>query len=177
MEYFFYKIACKDVAVQDVYVGSTRNIDERLKTHRKRSKNLSSIHGKALLYRTIREHGGFENWSHEVIETKVFSNKKDALFHERDLVNELKANLNAQDPIKSKDETLQYKKEYRQQNKEQIKEYNKQYKSVYRQQNREKINEHNTKLVSCVCGSTYQLNGKARHERSKKHQHFIESQK
>lgn len=59
----------------------------------------------------------------------------------------------------------EYKKKYREENKEKIQQLNKQY----REQNKEKIN----KECECECGSKYIFRNKTRHFKSKKHQEFI----
>ena len=56
-------------------------------------------------------------------------------------------------------------------------EYDREYRQMkmkeYREANREARSEHAKKPYTCVCGSTCRIDGKAGHERTKKHQDFI----
>jgi hypothetical protein len=52
-----YKIYCKNSDITDCYVGSTKNLINRIKQHKTAIK-----HYKLKLYSFIREHGGIANW-------------------------------------------------------------------------------------------------------------------
>lgn len=58
------------------------------------------------------------------------------------------------------------KKEYRERNKEKMKEY--------RERNKEKMRKQQSKKYECTCGGSYRRSNKKRHERSKKHQRYLE---
>lgn len=75
-------------------------------------------------------------------------------------------------------------KQYYQENKEKIKEKAREYREVnkdkinekardYREANKDKIKEREKQKFTCECGSTLRRTEKARHERSKKHQAYI----
>jgi hypothetical protein len=72
----------------------------------------------------------------------------------------------------NKEHITEYHIEYKKINKEKIVEYRKEYKQV----NKEKIAEYNKQKITCICGGITVKGSKARHEQSKKHQAFIQSQ-
>lgn len=74
-------------------------------------------------------------------------------------------------------------KQYREQNKDKLKEYYeqnkdelKQYKKQYYEQNKEKIREQRSQKINCLCGSSFRRAEKSQHEKTKKHQTFIKNQ-
>jgi hypothetical protein len=71
----------------------------------------------------------------------------------------------------NKEQILEKKKQYHQNNKEHILEQHKQY----RENNKEKLKEQYKIKYTCECGSTTFIHKKARHEKTKKHQSFINS--
>ena len=88
--------------------------------------------------------------------------------------------------LQNRDKILDYKKEYRENNKEKITEKDKKYyennkeiiaekhKNHY-ENNKEKILEKHKEKMTCACGSTFTKSHKLRHEKSLKHQSFINS--
>jgi hypothetical protein len=89
--------------------------------------------------------------------------------------------------LENKEIILKKNKEYRDNNKELIKLQNKKYrdknkeivklkKKKYYEKNREKISKRNKEKYTCVCGSTFSIVNKLRHNKSKKHLKFIEQQ-
>jgi len=90
--------------------------------------------------------------------------------------------------LKNKERLSEQKKEYREKNKDKLNEYGKEYykknkekmseyKKEYYEKNKEKMSEKNKEKYTCICGSTITINHRKRHEKSKKHQNFIDSQK
>lgn len=67
--------------------------------------------------------------------------------------------------VNNKDNVKKYKKEYREKNRETLKENNKKY----YEENKEKL----TSKIKCMCGSVFCFNGKARHEKTEKHQEYL----
>lgn len=92
--YSIYKIFCKDPEVKAVYVGSTTKLRERLKTHRTTANNPNNPHSGYKLYAAIREHGGWDNWSFEVLEEMENVAKIDARKREEEWTKQLGATLN-----------------------------------------------------------------------------------
>lgn len=72
----------------------------------------------------------------------------------------------------NRDKLLEKKKEYREQNRDKIAERMKEY----REKNREKIAEQRKEKYTCECGSIIRFDTKLRHERTKKHQTYVEKQ-
>ena len=65
---------------------------------------------------------------------------------------------------------IEYAKEWRDDNKEKVKEYA----TEYREKNKEKIMEWKTQRITCECGRTFRIDGKADHERTLIHKKLIE---
>jgi len=89
---------------------------------------------------------------------------------------------------KNKDKINEKKKEYYEKNKEKIKEYQEKNKEKISEKRKEYYEKNKEKLIekrrekrkekyTCICGSTISKNSKSKHEKSIKHQKFIESQK
>ena len=57
-----YCIFCKDTDVQEVYVGSTDDLNIRIERHKHRCNNKNDKEYNKRLYQFIRENGGFDNW-------------------------------------------------------------------------------------------------------------------
>ena len=63
----FYKIFCKDVSIQDLYIGHTTNFVQRKSAHKQSCVNPKSANYKLKLYKVIRENGGWTNWQMDII--------------------------------------------------------------------------------------------------------------
>jgi hypothetical protein len=92
--YSIYKIFCKSPEVKDIYVGSTTQLNTRIKTHRTTSNNPNNPHSGYKLYKTIKENGGWDNWNYEVIEELENVAKIDARKKEEEWSQKLGATLN-----------------------------------------------------------------------------------
>lgn len=125
-----YKICCKDPEIKDCYVGSSIDFNNRKLRHKYNCNDENNGKYNLYVYQFIRNNGGWNNWEIIVIERYNAVDKLDSLNRERFLIEELKANLNKNIPLKTDKE---YKKKYREQNKERIKEYNKNYKKLYKE--------------------------------------------
>ena len=73
---------------------------------------------------------------------------------------------------KDRDVLLNYQKEYRENNGDKIKQYMKQY----RESNKETIKEKQSEIYTCECGMVLTKQHKLRHEKSKKHQSWLNDQ-
>jgi predicted GIY-YIG superfamily endonuclease len=58
-----YKIVCNDLNITECYVGHTTDIVRRKYNHKNCSVNEKSKDYNTKLYKTIREKGGFDNYS------------------------------------------------------------------------------------------------------------------
>tara|TARA_Y100000992_G_scaffold74209_1_gene46841 strand:+ start:282 stop:1337 length:1056 start_codon:yes stop_codon:yes gene_type:complete len=72
----FYKICCKDTNFHDTYIGHTIDFVKRKNQHKKACNKVNNKLYNLKLYKTIRQHGGWENWNMEII---GFKNCKDHL--------------------------------------------------------------------------------------------------
>ena len=80
-------------------------------------------------------------------------------------IKQYEANYKIANKLKAKEQYAIYKVV----NKQKMKEYNKIYNKIYNLENKQKIKNHVTQPYQCDCGSVFQLNKKARHQRTNKH--------
>lgn len=132
-----YKFVCNDLEITDIYVGHTTNFVKRKEAHKKCA-IYETIQSKGKLYQTIKNTGGWGNWAMLQLEEYHCNNKREAEFRERYWIEQLHATLNSMIPITTLQEKKEYMIQFREQNKEQIKKQRKQY----REQNKEKIKEY-----------------------------------
>ena len=197
-----YKIVCNDLAITDLYVGSTTHFTRRKNEHKCRC-NGGTKKSEYTIYQTIRNNGGWLNWSMVQIEVFPCANGNESRARERYWYEQLNANLNMLCPIRSKtewvdlnkDKIKEYQTKYREENKDKLKEHDKVYyienkqKILEQVQNRyqknsDKIKEyakqyhilHSDKkkqLYTCECGTICTNVSKTRHFKTEKHQAFI----
>ena len=171
-----YKIVCNDLNITDVYVGHTTNFIKRKARHKY---DCNNINGKAYnykIYTTIRDNGGFENWS--MIEIEKFQDCNDineASARERYYYELLNAKLNTNCPARNdkeyrennKNKLQEYIKEYRENNKDKIQKVNKEY---YENNKNKIIAMQKTPHICDICNGRYTNIHRARHYNSLKHQ-------
>jgi hypothetical protein len=76
MVYIFYKITCNSVDVDSVYIGYTKNFQNKKCFHKMRSLFETNT---SKLDTAIRAHAGFKkNWTMEVIESSACESLEDA---------------------------------------------------------------------------------------------------
>ena len=180
-----YKIVCNDLNIKDVYVGHTTDFTRRRKHHKCACTNLSSKEYNIKTYQIIRNNGGWDNWCMVEIEKIPCYDSNEARARERYWFEQLQASLNSKYPIRSgkeyRQDTKEMKKEYDKKNQEKIKEHKKEYQKEFYIKNKERIDasnkEYNKKILTCVCGSMFTQCYKSRHNKTKKHINFLESQK
>jgi len=134
-----YKIVCNDLNITDLYVGSTTNFTKRKNSHKGHTNGKFSKILNEKKYQTIRDNGGWENWSMIQIEEYPCKNGNEAKTRERYWVEELQSKLNVIKPIRTADEIKEYHKEYH-------KEYNKANKDIIKERRRERY-ERNKDIV------------------------------
>lgn len=155
-----YKICCKDVSINDIYIGHTTNFTQRKLNHKLTSSNINSNNYNLYVYKFIRENGGWINWSMVQIEEYNCNNRREADMRERYWIEILKPTLNCISPFttneekqlqkqiwyeENKDCILEKAKEYYEENKEQKLEYQKQYASENKEHISEKQKEYREK--------------------------------
>jgi len=151
-EYIFYKISCIDKNIDYSYIGSTKNFRRRKCEHKNVCTNEASKKYNYQLYQTIRENGGFDNWTMSPIGKGIFENRLDALIEEQNYINYNNTTLNTNRTFNTIEDYHNYHKQYRYDNYEHIKESNKLYYEThkdeikelnkkYRETHREEISE------------------------------------
>ena len=141
---YIYKICCRDINIEEIYVGMTTNFEQRRREHRSHCTNESCKKYKSHVYTFIRNNGGWSNWDMVLIDTVNVSNKLEAHKAERSYVENLRASLNTQTPANTQcDSRRKYRethkdaiKDYLAANAEKIKEYQKQYRAAHKEENR-----------------------------------------
>jgi hypothetical protein len=129
-----YKIVCNDLAITDLYIGSTTNFRNRKYSHTQRCNNKNDKKHNLKIYQTIRDNGGWLNWSMLQIEAFPCANGNEARTRERYWYEQLNATLNTLYPIRGQKERYD---EYYEKNIDNIKEYRKEYKTI----NKDKIRQ------------------------------------
>ena len=155
-DYTFYKIINVNCDVKLCYVGSTVNMKERRRSHKKNCNNPNMQSYNLKVYKTIREHGGWDEFKIIEIGYAEQLTLTEAHVIEEKYRVELNANLNKNKCFRTEHEEQEnrsaYRREYAQKNKDKISKQRK----VYRQNNievlteREKVYKQNNKekLVS-----------------------------
>ena len=97
-----YKIVCNDFDVKDLYVGHTTDLVKRRSQHKA---TCNSPKSSLKIYKTIRENGGWENWTVVVIERfETCKDSEEARTRERYWFDELNACMNSIKPMLTNDE-------------------------------------------------------------------------
>jgi len=89
-----YKIVCKDLTITDLYVGNTTSFKDRKNRHKSDCKKKE-----LLIYKTINNNGGWDNWEMIEIEKYPCKDGNEARTRERFWYEELNAKLNIRKPI------------------------------------------------------------------------------
>jgi hypothetical protein len=183
-----YKIVCKDITINECYVGQTTNFTKRKYNHKSRCNNINDKIYNNYIYQFIRENGNWDNWDMIEIEKYNAVDKNDACKRERYWIENLQAKLNKVIPTRTDEEYREqtkeqrqiYDKNYHQQNRENKAEY----KKKYYEKNKEKIKikssengklyyEKNKQLYqqkyNCICGGKYTKKSKSTHEKTLLH--------
>ena len=94
-----YKITCNDETVTDSYVGHTTNFVQRKHAHKNSCLNDKSSTYNLKLYKTIRQYGGWSNWTMEIIHFCKCNDLSEARQKEQEYFKLLNANLNCIEPF------------------------------------------------------------------------------
>ncbi len=166
-EYIIYKLCSNDCT--DFYVGSTRNMVERKRTHKSCCNNVDNKEYNCKKYETIRANGGWYNWRIAPLELMKNATKLEAQIREEQLRVELDARLNSIKATRGNITEQEYHQNYRIDNKEHYQQYNKQHYI----DNKETISAKQKQKHNCDCGGKYVHNHKARHFKTTKHKNYI----
>ena len=151
-----YKLCCKDLTIQDIYIGSTVNFRNRKYDHKKVCNNSKFPNYKHYKYEFIRNNGGWDNWDMIQIKEVSCNNKRELEAEERKVFEELKPTLNKNNPFTTLNEKrLQSKKNY--------------------YDNHEERKLHKITKKICECGSSVSNSHYSRHITSKKHKNYLDT--
>jgi len=163
----------------DLYVGHTTDFTKRKNCHKRRciNENYKGYYSK--VYKMIRDSGGWDCFT--MIELYKFScnDGNEARAEEDKTMRELKANMNSCRAFLSKEEKKEsdnnYNKKVRDNRSDEDKQKKIEYDKNYRKNNKQKIDIYKKEIIICLCGSKCSKSHIKRHERTKKHQDYINS--
>tara|TARA_R110000744_G_scaffold67751_1_gene138050 strand:+ start:161 stop:631 length:471 start_codon:yes stop_codon:yes gene_type:complete len=121
-----YKFVCRDKSVTEFYIGSTKNLQQRIYHHKSSCHNSNGKEYNLKVYQFIRENGGWENWEIVVIKKLPNTNKEARCYIEQFYKNLYKPTLNSRNAMgydieREKEWQKNYDKNYRIENKDKIK--------------------------------------------------------
>ena len=157
---YFYKIVCRDLNVEDMYVGHTTDFRRRKNSHKTRCQNEGNSHYNCKVYTFIRDNGGWNNWVMVLICKCKCDDSLDAGKKERQYIEELNATLNIYLPSQTAKEYYASRKEHFQKYREDKKDYIKEWQSIKHK---------------CECGGAYTSSNKVQHIKTMKHQQYLQS--
>jgi len=145
--YSFYKWIHANKDLEDlIYVGSTANLTNRKRQHKQNCINPNCKLYNSLLYSTIRNNGGIENFKMVILGIKENITKREAQTIEEEYRIAEKANLNSRKCYISKEELKLYHEQYRKTHKEELKLYNEQYRETHKQETKQYSETHKKEL-------------------------------
>ena len=133
----FYKIVCKNVDIQDIYIGHTTCFKTRKNCHKRVCNNPNDRSHNLPLYKFIRANDGFDNFDMILMETSKHANGLEARARERELIEQFKPSLNTTIPYRSEEEKKVIKNNWTKEHAEEIKEY----KHNWHMENKDRLNE------------------------------------
>jgi len=137
-KYVIYCLYCKNEDVKDIYIGSTDSLNKRMIKH----KSECNKSNQQKIYKIIRENGGWENWTYDILEN-MECNDLEARQREEYHRKRLEANMNSQRAFQTQEEKIEQNREKGQKwyenNQERAKENNKNWKM----KNKERVKEKN----------------------------------
>lgn len=101
-----YKLCCKDLLINDIYIGHTTNFNDRKKRHKYNCNNENEKRHNLYVYQFIRNNGGWDNWVMIKIEDYPCNNKLDVEKREREFIELYKATLNSYIPLGADEKIL-----------------------------------------------------------------------
>jgi hypothetical protein len=139
-DYVIYKIICNDENIKDCYVGSTSNFKVRKWDHKRLSSNENS---KFKIYETIRNNGGWDNWTMLPIAEHKELTITQARIKEEEQRIILNASMNSRAAHRTAEELRQIEMERKRKSRqtEEVKIKEREYGELYRQANKDIINE------------------------------------
>ena len=174
-----YKIVCKDPAITDCYNGSCTSFKDRKYAHKCACNNPNSDSHNFKVYRFIREHGGWANWTMIQLELYPCKSEQELRLREREIFDILKPTLNMISPTFNVEKRKNYEVEYNathiEERKQTWAEYNathREERKKWREDHKEEYKEYyeqNKVKITCECGCVSTTQHLSRHQRSQKH--------
>ena len=90
-----YKITCKDISCQEMYIGYTTNFTQRKYAHKKKCLYEKTKNNEPKLYKVIRENGGWDNWTMDIISCCICTTQYEAIKKQEEYILLLHATLNS----------------------------------------------------------------------------------
>lgn len=145
-----------------IYIGSTTNFNKRKQHHKEGCNTITNKKYNYLVYKMIRDNGGWEQFKMIIIKEYPCETKIELLIEEDRLMREMKTNMNNNKAYLTdndrRERDILRTREYRQNNIEKCKQYDK---------------DRYLNKINCECGSCICIKHKARHLNSLKHINFI----
>lgn len=132
-----YVIKCRDDNIQEEYIGSTTNFNERKCAHKTCCNNEKGKSYNQLKYKFIRENGGWDNWIMLELEKYPCNDNREAERREEEIRVERKTKLNSQKAFVGAETKREYDKLYREEHKEELQEKHKQYYQTHKEDKKE----------------------------------------
>jgi hypothetical protein len=88
-KHWIYRIYCRDGSCNEFYIGSTNNIDLRMKQHK-----TGCARNNQLLYCIMRGNGGWYNWTFEILDMIDDCTRDEAYIREQCWIEQMKPTLN-----------------------------------------------------------------------------------
>jgi hypothetical protein len=130
-----YKIYCKDQTITEFYVGSSVSARDRFYQHKTDYKNEMRPSYNCSLYIFIRENGGIENWTFEILAQCERHLQRQT---EQEWIDKLKPTLNKRRASTNKEQAKEVRKKYEVENAEIIAQKKKEWRQTPEVKEREK---------------------------------------
>ena len=105
-----YILCCRDNNIKDFYVGSSKDLDERVQIHYSRCYNINDDAYNSKIYSFIRNNGGFDNFIFKIHEKYSCNNQTELFIRENYWIKQLNPTLNSCGSHRSEEEKKEYKK-------------------------------------------------------------------
>ena len=161
-----------------LYVGSTCDFAQRKRSHKFNCFNENEKDYNFKVYQNIRENGG--EYSIEIYKMFPCNSREELHIEEEKIMKELNANLNTKSAFMTEEQKINYKKEWKNNNRDKLRNYDKKYRMEqkekykqkdheYYQKNKEKIQKRKAEKITCECGLDITRASISAHRKTKNH--------
>ena len=99
-EVSIYKLYSKDPEIKNIYIGCTKRLLSHMTKHYYQCHTSNTTQHNAYVYRFIREHGGWNNWTYEILKTVTLTTMEQRKLKQH-YIETLKATLNTYLPTRT----------------------------------------------------------------------------